>query len=238
MLTPLIIPLFLAAVLAGRAAETPAARWEGKVQIPGLELTLVVDLAQDSGGAWIGSIIVPGMNVKGAPLSEITLKGSDVSFASKEALGGPSVGPATFKARLTPQGTLAGNLQPAGNSAPFMLEKTGPPQVELPKRCTPLGPELAGEWKGQYELGGYPRDVTLKLAGEPGGAAKVEFIIVGKKVNNIPVDLVRLEGDFLTIVSNAFGMTLEGQLRREAGEIKGSITQGPFEVPLILRRTP
>lgn len=63
-------------------------------------------------------------------------------------------------------------------------------------------------------------------------------MIVGKKVNNVPVDLVTQDGAFLTIVSKAFGLTLEGQFRKEAGEIKATISQGPFEVPLILRRTP
>lgn len=58
--------LFLGAALAGEAAEIPAARWEGTVQIPGRELRLIVDLAKDPGGAWIGSIIIPGLGVKGS----------------------------------------------------------------------------------------------------------------------------------------------------------------------------
>lgn len=164
----LIVPFFFAVVLACRAAENPAARWEGKIHVPGRELTLVVDLAQDGGGAWIGSIIVPGMTVSGAPLTDIVWKGSDVSFTSKDALASAEVGPATFRGKLTSKGTIAGEFKQAGHTAPFVLEKTGVAQVELPKRSTPLAPELAGEWKGKYELGGYPRGTSpSRLARNP-----------------------------------------------------------------------
>lgn len=76
----------------------------------------------------------------------------------------------------------------------------------------------------------------MKFSNRAAEGAGVEFVIVGKKTNNVPVSLVTQEGDFLTIKSDEFGITYEGFFRRDAGEIKGTITQGPFEQPLVMRR--
>ena len=219
-----------------QAAESAAGRWEGSAQIPGGELKLIVDLSEESGQGWIGSIIVPGFGVKGAPLGDIAVKDSEFVFAIKGALGGERAGQAKFKAHLTADGHLAGDFTQGGNTAPFVLEKTGPAQVELPPRSTAVSKELEGEWKGEYELNGYARHVTMKFANRGADGAGVEFVIVGKKTNNVPVSLVTQEGDFLSIKSDEFGITYEGRFRKEAGEIKGTFTQGPFELPLVMRR--
>jgi hypothetical protein len=228
----LLAAIFFASAVLCQAAESAAGRWEGSAQIPGGELKLIVDLSEESGKGWIGSIIVPGFGVKGAPLGNIALKDSEFAFAIKDAFGGQ----AKFKAHLSADGHLAGDFMQGGNTAPFVLEKTGPPQVELPPRSTAVSKELEGEWKGEYELNGYARHVTMKFANRGPDGAGVEFVIVGKKTNNVPVSLVTQEGDFLSIKSEEFGITYEGRFRKEAAEIKGVFTQGPFELPLVMRR--
>jgi len=232
----LLAIMFFASAALSHAAENASGRWEGSAQIPGLDLKLIVDLSEDAGKGWIGSIIVPGFGVKGAQLVDLHVRSSDLAFAIKGALGNERAGKAELKAHLTADGHLAGDFTQGGNRAPFVLEKTGPPQVELPPRSTPVSKELEGEWKGQYELNGYARQVTMKFANREGDAASLEFVIVGKKVNNVPVSLLTQEGDFLTIKSDEFGMTYEGHFRKEAGEIQGTIVQGPFEQSLVMRR--
>jgi len=83
---------------------------------------------------------------------------------------------------------------------------------------------------------GYARQVTMKFANRGAEGAALEFIVVGKKTNNVPVSLVTQQGDFLSIKSDEFGITFEGRFRKETNEINGTITQGPFEVPLVMRR--
>jgi hypothetical protein len=232
----LLAAILFASAALGNAAESAAGRWEGSVQIPGQELRLVLDLSDENGKGWVGSIIVPGFGVKGAPLVDLHVRSSDLAFAIKGALGNERVGKAELKAHLTADGHLAGDFTQGGNTAAFVLAKTGPPQVELPPRSTPVSKELEGEWKGEYDLTGYTRHVTMKFSNRGAEAAGIEFVIVGKKTNNLAVSLVTQEGDFLTIRSEEFGITYEGRFRREAGEIKGTITQGPFEQPLVMRR--
>jgi hypothetical protein len=227
--------LFASAALC-QAAENAAGRWEGSAQIPGGALQLIVDLSEESGQGWIGSIIIPGFGVKGAPLVDLHVRSSDLAFAIKGALGSERAGKAEIRAHLDADGHLSGDFRQGGNTAPFVLKKTGPPQVELPPHSTAVSKELEGEWKGEYELNGYPRHVTMKFVNRGADGAGVEFIIVGKKTNNVPVSLVSQEGDFLSLKSDEFGITYEGRFHSGAGEINGTFTQGPFELPLIMRR--
>ena len=224
--------LLLSSMSISRAGEAVAGRWEGIVQIPDRELKLVIDLAQRDGKAWIGSVIIPGLDVKGAQLADIAVQNSDVSFTIKTPRGLQ----ATLKGNLNSDGTLAGDFVEAGNTAPFVLKKIGPAQVEMPPQSTPISKELEGEWKGEYELYGYPRHVTVKLVNRGSEGAAAELVIVGKKTTNLPVELVTLEGDSLTIDSHGTGTSYEGRFNKDASEIKGIFIQAGIELPLVLRR--
>ncbi|HEU5433855.1 MAG TPA: hypothetical protein VFU81_19455, partial [Thermomicrobiales bacterium] len=78
MLRNVLLGLVLLPTLA--TAATPAGRWQGIVDIPGRPLALVVDIAQDGDGRWIGSVIVPALGVKGAPLANVTRVEDGVAF--------------------------------------------------------------------------------------------------------------------------------------------------------------
>jgi hypothetical protein len=60
-------------------------RWSGKIQIPGNELVLIVDLAHEAN--WSGSATLPGLNIKGASLTDIKVQGADVSCAIQAMTG-------------------------------------------------------------------------------------------------------------------------------------------------------
>jgi hypothetical protein len=51
--------------------------------------------------------------------------------------------------------------------------------------------EIEGEWKGGYELFGYPRKVTIKMKNRGAEGGTAEFFIVGRKENKLPVDQSR-----------------------------------------------
>ncbi len=227
--------LFLTVAVSARAETTISGRWEGVVQIPDRELTLVVDLAQE-GNVWTGSITIPGLNVQGAELSDIAAGATEVTFAIKDALGAQLFGAAKFTGHWNPDGSLAGQFLQAGNRAPFRLSRIGLPQVEQPAHSTAVSKDLEGEWKGDYEAMGYVRHVTLKLRNRGAEGAAAEFVVVGRRTNNLPVDLLTQEGDNLTVDSHATGISYEARFDPAAGELKGTIFQGPIEAPLVLRR--
>jgi len=225
-LVRLIMILIIAAALPCRAEDVVSGRWEGTAQIPNNELTVVVDLAQEN-GAWIGSIIIPGLGLKGVPLTDIKVQPPDLNFAVKGALG------IQLRLRLDATNKLAGTFEQGGNRAPASLQKTGPPQVEYPPRNTPVAKELEGEWKGDYEMLGYTRHVSIKFANQSDGAT-AEFVIVGRKRNVLPVDLVTQEGEMVTVDSHEMGFSFEGRLKN--GKLTGAVRQGAIETPLVLVR--
>ena len=228
VLVRLIVILVAAAALPCGAQDLISGRWEGTARIADDELTVVVDLAHDN-GAWVGSIIIPGLGVKGTPLTDIKVESPDIKFAVKGPLG------IQMNLRLLPppENKLAGNFEQAGNRAQVTLQKTGPPQVEYPPRSTALVKELEGEWKGDYEMLGYTRHVSIKFANHPDGAT-ADFVIVGRKHNVLPVDLVTQEGDLVTVDSHEMGFSFEGRLRD--GKLTGAIRQTAIETPLVLVR--
>jgi hypothetical protein len=223
----LIAILLVTAALPSPAEDAISGRWEGTARVPDDELTVIVDLAQEN-GAWVGSIIIPGLDVKGTPLADIKVQSPDVKFAVKGPLG------IQLNLRLlAAEKKLAGNFEQAGNRALATLQKTGAPQVEYPSRGTPVAKELEGEWKGDYEMLGYTRHVSIKFANHPDGAT-ADFVIVGRKHNVLPVDLVTQEGDLVTVDSHEMGFSFEGRLRN--GKLTGAIRQGAIETPLVLVR--
>jgi hypothetical protein len=129
-------------------------------------------------------------------------------------------------------------MKQGGNTAQFSLTRTASAQVERAVQSTAVGPELAAEWKGDYELGGYPRHVTIAVTNHPSAAATATFVIVGKQANNLPVDLVTAEGGFVRIESQANQVAFEGRLLKDGGELRGVIELGPLELPIVLRRAP
>jgi hypothetical protein len=222
----IMIPI-VAAALPCRAEDASSGRWEGTARIPDDELNIIVDLAQQN-GAWVGSIIIPGLGMKGTSLTDIKVQSPDVKFAVKGPLG------IQMNLRLLDANNkLTGNFEQAGNRAPATLQKTGPPQVESPPRNTPVAKELEGEWKGEYEMLGYTRHVSIKFANHP-DSATADFVIVGRKHNVLPVDLVTQEGDLVTVDSHEMGFSFEGRLRN--GKLTGAIRQAAIETPLVLVR--
>jgi hypothetical protein len=226
-LVRLLAIVVFAAALPCRGEEAISGRWEGTTHIPNDDLNVIADLAQEN-GTWVGSIIIPGLDVKGVPLTDITVKASAVSFSVKGTLG------IQLKLQLDGNGRLTGNFEQAGNRAPTTLQKTGPSQVEYPLRNTPVAKELEGEWKGDYQMFGYTRHVSIKFTNRGADGAAAEFVIVGRRTNNLPVDLVTQEGDLLSVDSHEIGISFEGRLRD--GKLSGAIRQGAIETPLVLER--
>jgi hypothetical protein len=215
----------------------PEGRWEGPVAIPGNEVQVVIDLARDATGAWTGSIILQGLGVKGAPLANLSVRDADVAFDIGDRFRSPHHGPMAFTAHLIAADAMTGEMRQGGNVASFQLRRTASAQVERAPRSTAVGRDLADTWIGEFELGGYPRHVTLTLENHSGAAATGRFVIVGKQTTDIPVDLVTEDGNFLRVESLANRVAFEARYDKASGELRGVVELGFGELPLVLRRS-
>jgi hypothetical protein len=229
-----IVLLALALLPTLARGATPAGRWEGVVDVPGRPLPLVVDLAPGTGGGWIGSIIVPGIGIKGAALVHVNVEAGSVGFDLGSVLASPAEGPATFSAHVDADGAMHGEMRQAGNVARFTMTRTGSPQVEAPPRSTPVALEIARTWRGDFEWGGYPRHVTLGFENHGNAGATATLVVVGKMTTSVPIDLVLQEGANVRVESQAMGIAFEGRLDAAGGELQGTIEIGSIERPLVL----
>jgi hypothetical protein len=233
----LLLAAASASGVADRAGSTVAGRWEGIVTLADREVPVAVDLAPSADGrGWAGSVVLSGLGVKGAPLSDIAVAPPRVAFALASAQGEQGLA-LKVEARLEAPDQMAGTLSHAGHTSAVALRRTGDAQVDLPLASTAVATAAEGEWRGEYELFGYPRKVTLRLHNQ-GGAASASFVIDGKRHNDLPVDLVRQEGETVIVVSSATGIRFEGRPSASGDEMTGAVLQGPLELPVTLRRAP
>jgi hypothetical protein len=218
------------------AASDPAGRWEGTVDIPGQPLRLIVDLEADARGQWQGSAILPDRGVKGAPLSELAVTGCDLHFAMAAAFAAGGGAKPMVALACRPDGSLAGSFALAGNSAPVSLRRSGAAQVDRVTPNSVISAALAGRWTGRYEMGGYPREVTLTLANRPDAGGGGQMVVVGKRTTTLEVDRVVEGRQFVTLGASAADVRIEGRFAAADGTIDGSVRLGGLEVPIVLHR--
>jgi len=228
----------LAVSIGAGAAGNPSGRWEGEARIPGAPQRVVLDLAPGPSGEWAASLTLPGRGVKGAPLDVKVGADGSVQADAASAFGGPPGElPTQLAVRMLPDGRLEGEWRQAGHAATLAMRRSGDAQVDAPPARTPLPAALAGTWRGRYELGGYPREVTLTLqATNSPSANSGELLIVGKRRSQLVIDRVNAGERFVTLEASAAGIKLEGRWDSATGTFDGSFSQGPFEAPLKLQR--
>jgi hypothetical protein len=181
-------------------------------------------------------LTIPALGLAGAPVKEVVVSGRRVTFAFTGAFDGSRYGTARVDATLGGTTSLSGMFMQGGHSAPVVLTRVGRAQVQPAARSTPVRAALEGEWAGHYELGGYPRNVTIGFtnAGEKGATAT--FVIIGKQKTVIPVDLVIEDGEFVRVESREYRVVYEARIGADARHLSGLVSLGGTEVPLVMRR--
>ena len=141
-----ILALATHAAAFAQSATSPARHWEGAIDVPGQALAIEVDLASKD-GAWMGTITIPAQNLKGFPLSDITVAGTSLGFAMKGVPGGP-----TFAGTLSADGkAIAGDFTQGGGTIRFNLAWKGDAKFEEPPKSTEITKDLAGTWEGSLD---------------------------------------------------------------------------------------
>ncbi len=227
----------LLASAGASAAPDPTGRWQGVADIPGAPMRVVVDIDRDGARRWVGSVILPGRGVKGAPVSDLQAGEAGLRLNLSAAFHSPAGSPAEARLYWRGDAMLAGELLQGGHVAPLMLQRVGAPQVDLPASGTSINAALEGTWVGRYELDGYPREVTMKLANRADGTAAGELVIVGRRTSTLAVDDVRQGREFIVVRASAADFRIEGRWSAGDGSIRGQMQQGPFEASLVLRKT-
>ena len=216
-------------IAAAQSTTGPAGHWEGSIEVPGQALAIVVDLAPKEGQPWVGAISIPAQNLKGFPLSDITVAGNAVGFGMKGVPGDPR-----FKGTLSADGkAIAGELSQGGASLPFSLAWKGEAKIEEPPKSTEITKDLEGSWEGPLEVNGIVLHLVLKLANQPGGATGV-LVSVDQGGAEIPVTSITQTGSQLKFTISTINAGYTGDLKD--GQLTGTWSQGPGSWPLAFKR--
>lgn len=221
------VAALMAALFVGAALAAPAGlegRWEGEAGLPGLPVPVVLDLAP-RGAGWAGAVTLPGRGTRGAALAALDLQGETLRATVP---GGAQI---RFELQLAPDGAqLSGRFLQGGQAAPLVLRRRGPAQLDPLPAAAPWPPALAGTWRGRYDVGFGPREVTLRLAADVSA-----MTVVGRRTTEVVFDDQRILGAFLILRAAAFDITIEAPLAA-GGRLDAAIRQGPFEGALVLQR--
>ena len=225
------IRAFLAAWCWAQPASPGSGHWEGAVQTPNGDMVMMVDLAKNSAGVWIGSMSLPAGNVIDVPLTKVSVENNTVRFAMAEMPGAPS-----FEGKLSADGNdFSGTATAPNGAAPFQVKRKGDANVKLPPASSALSKDFEGNWEGAIEAGGNRLRIVMKLSRAADGSATGTMVSVDQGNQEIPISTIKVNDKQLQLDVRAVGGTYSGTLGAN-GEIDGTWTQGPGSLPLHLKR--
>jgi hypothetical protein len=232
--TLLIAP---AASALAQAAPNPSGHWSGAIHVPPFngasarEIAIEIDLSKNDAGALDGRFSQPAQNVKGLPLSNVSLNGRAIAFELKATNGG-----GLFRGTLADAGTISGEFVTAegGYNIPFDLKRTGDAQIAPAPRSAPIAKELEGSWNGTIDVGGKSERLVLKMTNHTDGTSTGTILDLDGSNVEIAVALTQ-KGSNLTVDVAAVAATYAAVLTA-AGDLVGTWTQGPISIPLTFKR--
>ena len=222
----------MSALSSAQTAAPAAAHWAGTIHMEKRELAVVIDLAKNHAGAWIGSLSIPGSTTVDTPLEAVAVDGASVRFSARV----PVV--ATFSGSLSADGSsLAGVAANAEGETSFQLTRTGEPNVKLPPPSSRLPKAFARNWVGTTEADGKTKHVGLRLTPGPDGVAQAMLIAIDHDNLEIPITTVTIQDRQLQFESRAISGSFRGMLG-DNGEITGEWSEATKRLPLTFRQKP
>ena len=203
--------------------------WEGTIQAPGQALAIVVDLALQQSGTWMGAITIPGQGVKGFALSPLTVDGNAVTFGMKGIPGDPM-----FKGTLSKDlPSISGEFSQGGATMPFSLAWKGEPKIEAAPKSSAITKDLEGSWEGTLNVQGNALRLVLDLANEASGGV-CSLTTVDQGGTKIPIAQISQTGAHVTLLVSTIGASYEGSITN--GQIDGTWAQSGQTFPLVFKR--
>ena len=216
---------------AAQTTVNPAGHWEGSIAVPSMELKVLIDLALDAGGKWIGDIDIPAQRVTDMPLRGISVSGSAVGFELSMGPGEPA-----FQGKLSEGGnTLTGDFTQGGNTFPFTLKRTGEAKVFVPARNAELPTGYVGKWEGSLETPGGKLRLVFNLANKDGSASgTIDSLDQGAM--GIPMNEISATNGAIKIAVRMVAGSYAGKLNEDGKVLTGEWSQGGMTLPLVLNK--
>ena len=162
--TRVVVATLLATLILGstlllaQSAADPSGHWQGAIQVPGMTVSLELDLVRNDNGTFIGTFSQPAQSIRGLPLSDVVVKDRSIRFAIKTTGGG------RFEGTLDDSGTsISGSFATNGFALPLELTRTGDGRIDAMPASAPIASALEGDWTGTLETGGRQARFLLRM---------------------------------------------------------------------------
>jgi len=217
--------LLPASSVRAQTAVDPAGHWEGKIEVPGMDVALEVDLAKTASG-YTGTVGMPAQKLKGLPLVKVAVDGKTVTFAARTDQ--------TMTGDLSDDGkTMSGTFAGAAGSVPFIMTRTGDAHVASPVTSAPIGKDLEGTWTTTVADTG--NNVALTLTNHGDGTATGTLVNLSEGGLQIPVRFTQ-SGSNVTFQATVADGSFSGTLNATGTELSGTWTEGTTTKVISFRK--
>jgi hypothetical protein len=217
--------LLPASSLRAQTAVEPSGHWEGKIEVPGMDVAFELDLAKNA-GAYAGTVGIPSQKLKGLPLVKVAVEGKTVTFAVRTDQ--------TMTGDISDDGkTMSGTFAGAGGSVPFIASRTGDARVAPPVTSAAIGKDLEGTWTTTVEDTG--NRVALTLTNHADGTATGSLVNLSEGGLQIPVRFTQ-SGSSVTFEATVAAGSFSGTLNATGTELAGTWKEGTISKAITFRK--
>lgn len=218
--------LLPASSVSTQTAVDPSGHWEGKIEVPGMDIAFEVDLAK-AAGAYAGTVGIPSQKLKGLPLVKVAVEGKTVTFAVRTDQ--------TMTGDLSDDGkTMSGTFAGAAGSVPFIMTRTGDARVAPLATSAPIGQDLEGTWISTIEDTG--NHVVLTLTNHADGTATGSLVNQTEGGLQIPVRVTQ-NGASVTFAATVLEGSFAGALNATGTELAGTWKEGTVSKTITFRKS-
>jgi hypothetical protein len=202
--------------------------------VPNREIQVVLDLAQDAKGLWIGTFSQGTQNAPSVPLADIKVVDKNVKF--RIAAGGPNA--PDFDCSLENPGSMRCNLTTPGGTLTSALKRTGEAKVDLPKSSPAVSAELEGNWEGALDTPNGSLRLVVHFKNQPDKTVKATLDSPDQNSMDLPLTDIVQNGTAVAFQLRLVNGGFKGTLNKEATQLAGEWTQGGNSLPLTLKKSP
>jgi hypothetical protein len=217
--------------LAQQSSPTVSGHWQGSLKMPGQDLVIVLDLATNAKGAWIGSFSMPEVGATDIPVDQLSVAQAKVHFVLSVA-GNPA-----YDGNLSPDGKeLTGTFSTGPTKSPLTFARMGAAKVKLPAPNSPLTKDFEGTWHATLNGGDAQLRLLLKLNRAADGTATGVLVNVDQGNREVPIMDIQQKDKTLEFEVRSVAVHYHGTMNTAAGTLKGDWTQMSHTTPLTFER--
>jgi hypothetical protein len=220
---------FALAVTSAVAQTDFSGHWEATVDVSNGPTRLALDIAKNAKGVWVASLSVPDQKAAGIRVTDISIAGNEIRFASPDLPGSP-----TFELTLA-DGKLKGALLVQALSVEVDMRRTGDAKVDIAQPSPAVSKELEGDWEGALSLpNGQSRPVIFHFKNQPDHTVEATVDSPAQGAKGLVLKDVAQKGAVVEFTIQVVGGSYKGTLNKEGTQMAGEWTERPGSPPLTL----